>query len=176
MKIAFSWPWNTGKSTLIGKIKTDFIRDGIDFKHYGETARELLETMEGEFNPQQFQQEIYRRELDRLAELQQENKAALIDRTITDNRIYSEFLRREGIIDETPWPLVASNYDKVFYFTTPFRESKTFPVFNSKKFLNFFQETIKKTYPNASIYKNGADEKKIREEIKNLLQKGEKKL
>lgn len=169
LKIAFSWPGNTWKSTL---IKNLFCREFFDRKvsYYSEVARKILDENEN-LSRQEFQTRIYAEELSRLLHLKN-NKGdiALIDRTITDNGIYAEFLKSKGIIDDLPWPTISFDYDKVFFFGEPFKKSKNFPEYDEQEFIDYFRTRIEEFYPDAVFLSNGSEIERVREEIKNLLE------
>lgn len=168
MIIAFSGPWNTWKSYIIQQIKKEY---SFKYTYYNEIAREILEK-EKNLIPKKFQELILKEEMeriDKITRLKEKNPDInlIIDRTFIDNIVYLYwniiYWKVEGIFDfyqlNEYIEKVKKVYDKVILFNSPFKESKKFEDYNSKRFNLMLIETIKETFPDNKIeeYKNSYD-------------------
>ena len=161
MKIAITWVGNTGKSYV---IENHF----SNFKHYWETAREVMsEFPEFKENQFEFQKRILMKEIERLELLKNETQDCIIDRTVFDNLLYAWYYFKyeskkyrklsslaKKHIDFTQ---IYKIYDKVYLFTTPFKTSKNFSIFDDQWFVNLFNSQIKEKFNNLVIFKNSYD-------------------
>ena len=121
----FTWPWNTGKSTLIENLNKEW-----NYKVYKEIARQHFDKAG---NMKEFQRIILQEERKRLFELfsYTGSKDVLIDRTFADNLIYIYWniinwkLENEFDFGELAGDITDSIdiYDEVILFTEPFKNS-----------------------------------------------------
>lgn len=167
MIIAFGGPWNTWKSYTIKQIKEKY---SFKYTFYNESAREILEK-EKNLTSKKFQELILKKEMERIDKItrlkeKNPNINLIIDRTFIDNIVYLYWniihWKVEGTFDFyqlNEYIEKAKNvYDKVILFNSPFKESKKFEDYNSKKFDLMLIETIKETFSNkVEEYKNSYD-------------------
>ena len=156
----FTWPWNTGKSTLIENLNKEW-----SYKVYKEIARQHFDKAD---NMKEFQKVILEEERKRLFELfsYTEKKDILIDRTFADNLIYLYWnIINWKIEDEFDFGELSSDisdsidiYDEVILFTEPFKNSNRFEDYNSSNFNKLFITTIRTIYwGKVKEYKNAQD-------------------
>lgn len=175
LRCAFTWPGNTGKSTIIQKLAEDLSYSIGDNKWcdpntvsvYPETARKVLDD-KWFGSMSQFQQSISALEDERLKEIAKDTAdILLIDRTITDWSIYQLF--NTWLI----WEVKRWSYDLVVLFTSPIKETNTkqFEHYNSEILIDMFKSIIKHEYWDIVLEcKNGMEDYiKIKKEIYKLL-------
>ena len=157
---AFSWPWNTGKSSLIEELNKNW-----NYKVCKEFARQHLDKVE---NIKEFQKAILEDERKRLFKLLSYtgDKDILIDRTFFDNLVYLyRIIINWKMWDEFDFGNLADNitdsvdiYDEVILFTEPFRDSEKYKLYNNQYFNILFITTIKIIYwDKVEEYKNSQD-------------------
>ena len=142
--IAFSWIWNTWKSTAIQNLKDKLELEWQKVLIYPEIARQLFNVLETQ-GITQFQKEINRKEIDRLSQIHNEKSkwiydTLLIDRTTVDNRVYFEFNKSIWKIDSNEQIEKTYNwiYDNIILFTEPIKETNSredFKAYDDYKYL-----------------------------------------
>ena len=186
LKIAFTWPGNTGKSTIIQKLAEDLsysISDsGIEWNEmsnnnrwckpktvsvYPETARKVLDD-KWFGSMSQFQQNISALEDERLKEIAKDTAdILLIDRTCMDGLVYS-------IFNLDQWFPIRMNqeskgdYDLVILFTEEFKKTQTeqFEHYNDGSLVELFRNIMKFLYGDKVYeFKNWGDITEIKKLI-----------
>lgn len=179
LKVAFEWPGNTGKSTIIKKLAEDLSYSIGDNQWcnpktvsiYPETARKVLdEKWFGSMS--QFQQSISALEDERLKELEQDTAdVLLIDRTCMSWLVYS-------IFNLDQWFPIRMNqeskgdYDLVILFTEEFKKTQTeqFEHYNDGSLVELFRNMMKFLYwDKVHEFRNAEDIKDIKRLIYNKM-------
>jgi len=183
VRIAFTGPWNTGKSTIIKKLEEDLSKSVNDNQWcdpkkvsiYPETARQVLDLIAwGDFDMSDFQKKISKLEDNRLLEIEQDTAdILLIDRTCMDWLVYSIFNVWEWypirMNQDSKW-----DYDLVILFTEEFKKTQTeeFSHYNDDRLVDLFRNIMRFLYWDKVVeFKNWWDIKDIKKVIYNLINK-----
>ena len=173
--IAFTWPWNTWKSTVIKKLEKDLLlmlrKEWIEWNRinkgsiaiYPETARLVLDSINDEFDMWEFQNKISALEDKRVTEIKNDmSDVLLLDRTSVDWVMYSVFNMMQG------YPIWLNQnhigeYDLIILFTEEFKRTNTeqFAHYNDERLVELFRMLMNYVYKgkvvefaNASEYDN----------------------
>ena len=184
IRVAFTWPWNTGKSTIINKLKEELsnsIGDNQWCKEYNvtvypETARTILDdeklykdcVTDWEFNMARFQANVSDLEDLRAEQIKEDtSEILLIDRTAMDWLVYSIFNLENWMVmrynQDNIW-----EYDLVILFTEAFKETQTeqFAHYNDDRLVKLFKNIINYVYWDKVVeFKNAWDIKDIKKLI-----------
>lgn len=173
-KIAITWPWNTGKTTILNHLAENIskltkwmnneIWDTFRVSKYEETARQILEE-KGFSDMQEFQKDISTREKERLELVKQDTSDVLLfDRTAMDCLAYSIFNFENWVPIHYP-EMEVGNYDLVILFTEAFKQTNTeqFKHYNDDRLVNLFTSLIKYFYWDKVVeFKNASELEKIK--------------
>jgi len=185
--IAFSWPGNTQKSSLInghyeweklispgiGKVLLD---QGKSVKIYNETARGAFDVLKEQWL-QKFQEQIFIDECVRvgyiLKDIREETfDVILIDRTFHDNFVYTLHNYLHNKIDSISHlkDIDEQIYDDVILLNKPTKSDskEEFDTYNTPEFHKYFEQEIKwKFKDKVRIFANGKEDwKRIFDYIK----------
>ena len=170
VSIAFTWPWNTGKSTIINKLNEELMKE-FSVSVYNETARDVLDQIDNDFNMSEFQNEISKLESTRIKEIENDiSQILLLDRTSVDWLVYSMFNRKKWYdISLNQWKIW--DYDLVILFTEEFKKTNTeqFTHYNDTELVDLFRMVMNYMYKWKVIeFKNASEYEEILETIKTL--------
>ncbi len=173
VSIAFTWPWNTGKSTIIKQLEKELSKE-FGVSTYNETARDVLDKQSEnwiDFNMSEFQNEISKLESQRIDDIKNDiSEILLLDRTSVDWLVYSMFNRKKwysiSMNQEAIW-----DYDMVILFTEEFKKTNTeqFSHYNDNELVDLFRMVMNYMYKWKVVeFNNASDYEEILEEIKVL--------
>ena len=189
MKVyAYTWPWNTGKTTAIEWggdliwVKDTIIDNGRDVIYFPEIARNMFELLEYDeewevSNTTNFQKEIRKAEQERLFILDEtldsnSDDVVLIDRTYHDNVLYNKRNRNmwlSTLSDDKFKDFSHELYDTIILFTEPRKNNRRMSYYNDDLFNTMFNNWIIERYWKTNeikIFKNNSDDHYINWKMK----------
>lgn len=171
MKIfAFSWPPNTGKTTLIKTLEWNFMTLWYNVKVYNEVASSYFDLLPCKDNGLKditfYQKALNIAECTRIKHLRKDLKeklynVILIDRTWYDQEIYYERNLSKSNCEQFDRMYCREDralYDEVIIFTDPI-VSDNWPgqFYDNTEFRSFYNEQIQARYEYSSIWRNSVD-------------------
>ena len=165
--IAFSWPWNTGKSTAIDTIAEQKRIQWHNVIVLWEIARDAFSAVNPE-DMSMFQRKIYYAEEQRINEIlrMQEQEVCdilLVDRTWADQLAYLIFnLMRGKILTPVPVQSMATDiYDGVIVLDTPIKQNtrEEFLQYNNQELNDMIVGNAKRFFwEKAYLHSNAKDD------------------
>ena len=170
LRVAFTWPGNTWKSTVINWLR-DSLSKMFNVSVYEETARSVLDKnkdSEWIFDMEWFQWEICRLENERVEKMKEDMAdILLIDRTSLDWLVYSIFnLKNWNWLNLNQKDI--ADYDLVILFTETFKQTNTpqFAHYNDDKLVDLFRTVMRYVYGDKLVeFWNWSEFHDIRERI-----------